>query len=31
MFVQGDALAFNTFMSPSIQLPSLSNLDPAEH
>ncbi|HMK02044.1 MAG TPA: hypothetical protein VK552_22215 [Reyranella sp.] len=28
MFVQGDALAFNTFMSPSIQLPSLSNLDP---
>jgi len=28
MFVQGDALAFNTFMSPNIQLPSLSNLDP---
>jgi hypothetical protein len=28
MFVQGDAQAFNSFMSPNIQLPSLSNLDP---
>jgi hypothetical protein len=28
MFVQGDAQAFNTFMSPNVQLPSLSNLDP---
>jgi len=28
MFVQGDAFAFNTFLSPNVQLPSLSNLDP---
>jgi hypothetical protein len=28
MFVQADAFAFNTFMSPNVHLPSLSNLDP---
>src|SRR5258708_8603140 len=28
MVVQGHALAFNTFMSPNLQLPSLSNLCP---
>ena len=29
MFVLGDALAFNTFLSPNFPLPALSNLDPA--
>ena len=28
MWVHGDALAFNTFMSPNVSLPALSNLDP---
>jgi hypothetical protein len=28
MFVQADALPFNTFMGPNVHLPSLSNLDP---
>ena len=28
MFVLGDALAFNTFLSPNFPLPALSNLDP---
>ncbi len=29
MWVQCDAFCFNTFLSPSVQLPPLSNLDPA--
>jgi hypothetical protein len=29
MFVLGDAMAFNTFLSPNFPLPALSNLDPA--
>ena len=29
MIVLGDALAFNTFLSPNFPLPSLGNLDPA--
>lgn len=29
IFVHGDAMAFNTFMSPNTALPSLGNLDPA--
>jgi hypothetical protein len=28
MFVQADALPFNSFMGPNVHLPSLSNLDP---
>lgn len=28
MFVQADAFAFNTFLSPNVHLPSLGNLDP---
>ena len=29
MWVHGDAMAFNTFLSPNVRLPALGNLDPA--